>query len=188
MEGPREGVDLSLLAACRDGDRDAFGMFYARHREGILAYFARRVHEPEVAADLMAETFASALVVVVDPRRPLPQTPVAWMYTIARNLLVDALRRGTVDAAARRRLGLEPLELDDDDLNRIAEISAAAELLEGAPTLLPEHEWEILRARVLDEEPYADLALRLRCSEAVVRKRVSRAKARLRATLGGNGV
>lgn len=186
MERSLGGIDVALLAACRGGDRDAFGTFYVRHRDGVLGYLGRRVRDPEAAADLMAETFASALVAVLDPGRPLPQTPVAWVYTIARNLLVDARRRGTVDSAARRRLGLEPLELDDDDLDRIAEITAAADMVHAAATALPEHAWEILRARVLDEEPYADLACRLRCSEAIVRKRVSRAKAHLRATLGGN--
>ena len=37
-------------------------MFYDRHIRGLLGYFARRTNDPEVAADLAAETFASALV------------------------------------------------------------------------------------------------------------------------------
>jgi hypothetical protein len=62
------------------------------------------------------------------------------------------------------------------------------EQLEAEGVAVVESEWEILRARVLDEEPYPDIAGRLRCSEAVVRKRVSRAKAHVRTALGGNGV
>jgi RNA polymerase sigma-70 factor (ECF subfamily) len=42
-----------------------------------------------------------------------------------------------------------------------------------------------LHARVVDEEEYAELALRLRCSEAVARKRVSRAVAHARTVIGG---
>ncbi len=180
-------ADAALLSACRAGDRDAFGVFYARHREAILGYLARRVADREIAADLMAETFASALVAILDRAQQVPQTPVAWLFTIARNLLVDSLRRGTVDAAARHRLGLEPLVLDDDDLERIAEIATGTDVLHHARTSMPKHEWELLCARVLDEEPYADIARRLECSEAIVRKRVSRAKAHLRATLGAHG-
>jgi DNA-directed RNA polymerase specialized sigma24 family protein len=41
-----------------------------------------------------------------------------------------------------------------------------------------------VRARVIDEDAYPDIAERLRCSEQVVRKRVSRGLARLRSAEG----
>jgi RNA polymerase sigma-70 factor (ECF subfamily) len=188
MGSSSEGIDAALLSACRHGDRRAFGAFYARHREGVVAYLMRRVGDPEIAADLMAETFARALVAVLEGQSQLPETPVAWLYTIARNLVIDSARRGQVDAAARRRLQMEPLELDDDDLERVTEIAAATEAVESAASSLSESDWEMLRARVIDDEGYGVLASRLRCSEAVVRKRVSRAKASLRAALGGRDV
>jgi RNA polymerase sigma factor (sigma-70 family) len=50
---------------------------------------------------------------------------------------------------------------------------------------LPEAQREAIRAHVLDEEPYADLASRLGVSEATVRQRVSRGLGRLRTTLEG---
>jgi DNA-directed RNA polymerase specialized sigma24 family protein len=40
----------------------AFGEFYDRHARVAFGYFARRTRDPEVAADLTAETFASAIV------------------------------------------------------------------------------------------------------------------------------
>lgn len=180
--------DDALLSDCRSGDREAFGVFYVRHRESVLGYLARRVPEPEIAADLMAETFANALVAVLDSRRPLPQAPANWIHTIARNLLIDSFRRGQVDDAARRRLGLQPLLLDDDDIERITETAAAAGAINEAAASLESSEWALLEARVIGEQSYSDLAARLRCSEAVVRKRVSRAKAHLRTALGGNSV
>jgi len=42
-------------------DPEAFAVFYRRHVRGVLAFFRRRVDSPEVAFDLMAETFAAAL-------------------------------------------------------------------------------------------------------------------------------
>ena len=39
----------------------AFGVFYRRHERAIFAYFMRRTGDPEIAADLAAETFAAAL-------------------------------------------------------------------------------------------------------------------------------
>ena len=175
--------DDDLLQACRHGDADAFGIFYARYRSSVLAYFARRVAQPELAADLMAETFARLLVETLS-RRPLPEMPTAWLFTAARNLLVDSARRGRAESAARRKLGLPPLPLDDDDIERILEIAEATELLREIRAHVSPEAFEVLRARLIDEEPYAELAQRLECSEAVVRKRLSRAVADLRTTIG----
>jgi RNA polymerase sigma-70 factor (ECF subfamily) len=173
--------DRELLLACRSGDRGAYDAFYRRHRTAILAYLGKRTPSPEAAADLMAETFAQALADVLRSDASLPVVPAAWLFTIARNLLVDSLRRGSVDCAARRRLALEPLVLDDEDLARVAEIAAGADEFRDLAAVLSAPDWELLRARLVDEIPYPDLAAGLKCSEAVVRKRVSRAKAHLRA-------
>jgi RNA polymerase sigma factor (sigma-70 family) len=178
--------DRELLSRCRSGDREAYGIFYARHRQAILGYLAHRTPAPEIAADLMAETFAKVLADVREPGSPLPDAPAAWLFTISRNLLVDAVRRGQVDAAARRRLAIEPLVLDDQDIARVLEIASAADRFDAVAASLPASEWELLRARLVEEVPYSELAARLECSEAVVRKRVSRGSAHVRAALGGS--
>ena len=56
---------------------------------------------------------------------------------------------------------------------------AALELVDE----LPGDQREAVRARVIDERDYPDIAKDLRCSEAVVRKRVSRGLGKLRARL-----
>jgi RNA polymerase sigma-70 factor (ECF subfamily) len=48
---------------------------------------------------------------------------------------------------------------------------------------LPDGEREALKARIVDERGYAEIAVELRCSELVVRKRVSRGLGRLRKQL-----
>src|SRR5689334_13108644 len=75
-------------------DPEAFGAFYARHYAGVLAYFRRRV-DAAAAADLTADTFASALVA---RRRFAPSaTPATgWLYAIAARRLVDWQRRNLV--------------------------------------------------------------------------------------------
>lgn len=178
-------TDSELLQECRAGDQDAFGGFYDRYREAVLAYLARRVRDPELAADLMAETFASALVAVLAAERALPDAPAAWLFGIARNELIDAARRGQVDEKARRQLALAPIVLDERDIERINDLAASNEFIEALSARLPAHAWEALRDHVLNDEPYSDLATRIGCSEAVVRKRVSRAKAHLRTVLRG---
>jgi RNA polymerase sigma factor (sigma-70 family) len=188
MPSSAHTTDFELLEAARAGDADAFGAFYERHREALLGYLARRVDQPEAAVDLMAESFASALAAVRKPDRPLPAVPVAWLFLIAKNLLIDSYRRGRVEAAARRRLGIEPLVLTDDDLERVGEIAEAHDLTREVANVLSDDDWQLFRAHVLDEEPYPDLARSLNCSEVVLRKRVSRAKSRLRTALGGPDV
>jgi DNA-directed RNA polymerase specialized sigma24 family protein len=55
----RTRSDEELLLLSRT-DNQAFAHFYERHVEQVLRFFAHRTREPEVAADLMTETFAAA--------------------------------------------------------------------------------------------------------------------------------
>jgi RNA polymerase sigma factor (sigma-70 family) len=184
--GDEQCEDRQLLAAARAGDGQAFAAFYRRRRAIVLAYAGRRTGDPELAADLLAETFAAALAAVLDGARELPREPVAWLMTIAHNKLIDSVRRGQIERAARERLALEPLALDDRDLQRIEELMAATDLESALARLLPAAQLQALRARILDERDYAQIARELRCSEAVVRKRVSRALGTLRGAIGAS--
>jgi RNA polymerase sigma factor (sigma-70 family) len=105
---------------------------------------------------------------------------VAWLFGIARNVWLRSLERSRVEDRARRRLGMPPLVLTDEQLETLDRIHAddvVARLLAD----LPEAEADAVRARVLDDEAYAETAARLRVSESVVRQRVSRGLRRLRA-------
>ncbi len=181
MSDPR--TDEELLAAV-DGEPEAFGVFYRRHVRPLLGYFVRRTGDAELAADLCAETFAAALDALrrFDPARG---PAVAWLYGIARRLLGHAARRGVVEDRARRRLGMAPLELSDAAIERIG--AEAGEVATSALDALPADQREAVRARILDERDYADIARTTRTSEAVVRKRVSRGLAGLRARVKENG-
>jgi RNA polymerase sigma-70 factor (ECF subfamily) len=161
------------------GDAQAFGCFYARHEDFVLAVFLRRLGRgsTELAADLTAETFAQALVSrrSFDPSRGEGR---AWLYGIARRVLADSLERGRVGDLARRRLRVERLTLDDEAIARIDELTGDVALaaLEG----LPEDQRLAVRGRVLEESEYEELARALRCSPSVVRQRVSRGLRTLR--------
>jgi len=174
--------DRALLRASRDG-AGGFDVFYRRHRDAILAFHAHRVREPELAADVTAETFAAALLAVHDGSRELPDVPVEWLFTIARHKLIDSYRRGRVEDAARRRLALEPLVLDDQDIERIEATARTTNVASELARRLPSDQYEALRARILDEREYADIARDLRCSQSVVRMRVSRALKTLRTAM-----
>lgn len=165
-------------------EAEAFGLFYDRHVDAVVAYFRRRTADAELALDLTAETFARVLAAA--PREPLPSggAATALLFTVARNLLIDSYRRGQVDDRARRSLALEPVVLTDRGLERVEEAAVAGEsrIAELLAELPPEQR-EAIVARVVEEQPYPAIAAALRCSESVVRKRVSRGLATLRARI-----
>lgn len=173
--------DAELLAHTRS-DADAFGVFYRRYERPILGYLLARVRDAEIAADLTSEVFAAALEATgsFDPGRNGSGSASGWLFTIAHNTLVSSLRRGRVADAARRRLGaLEPLALDDLDIERVLALGSNDSWLELLGEL-PAGERDAILGRVVDERDYAELAADLGCSTLVVRKRVSRGLARLR--------
>ncbi len=173
-------TDGELLKRTRCGDRDAFGVLYERRHELVLAFLLKRTRNPEAAMDLMAETFAAALLALADRPPDIDGSAAPWLLAIARNAMVDSFRRGTVESAARSRLALEPVPIDDSDIDRVLQMAAETDLLIALADELPPDQFEAVRAHVLDEQGYGQLAQRLQCSEAVVRKRVSRAIAALR--------
>ena len=182
--GAEESTDGELLERTRAGDREAFGVLYERRHELVLAFLLKRTRDPEVAMDLMAETFAAALIALADRPPAIAGSAAPWLLTIARNSLIDSYRRGRVESAARRRLALEPTQITDSDIERVLQVAAEADLLAGLAAELPADQYEALRARVLDERGYEEIARELACSPAVVRKRVSRAISNLRQALG----
>ena len=173
--------DAELLAASH-GARDAFTEFYRRYEQMILAYFSRRVADPELTADLCAETFAAALI-GAPGYRPEYDTAAPWLFGIARNQLHSSLRTRRIQASARMRLGMrEPLVLDDEDLERINQTGSQTAVLALLETL-PVGQRDAVSARIFDELSYAEVAERLQCSELVARQRVSRGLSRLREQL-----
>jgi RNA polymerase sigma factor (sigma-70 family) len=173
--------DRDVLAAARS-DPEAFGVFYDRTERQILAFFMRATGRADVAADLTAETFASALN-SLGGYAPDLGSPRAWLFGIARHQLGDLWERGAVENRARRRLGMEPLVLDDPALERVDELATQEGLVLELLNELPSDQRRAVAGRVLEEHSYASLAKSLRCSESVVRKRVSRGLRSLRGQL-----
>lgn len=180
MEGsPDPRTDGELLAATVT-DPEAFAVFYRRHVRGVLSFFRRRVPCGELAFDLTAETFAAALEAT--PRYlPRPEPARGWLYGIAWNKLHETQRRGHADDAARRGLAMAPIALTDAGIERIEALAGGRvlRLLEA----LPSDQRDAAQARVSDEPPPGEIAVELRCSDSVVRKRVSRGAQTIRARL-----
>ena len=171
--------DEDLLAS---GETEAFGIFYDRHVRTVLGYFARRTGDSQVAADLTAETFASAIA-AQHRYRPTGAPALAWLFKIAGRRLADYERRGAVERRMRRRIAMRTPRLTPEDaalIGILADDAASALLAE-----LPAEQREAVAAHVLDGRDYIELALSLQISEAAVRQRVSRGLSALRRRHGG---
>lgn len=172
--------DAELILASR-AEPQAFRELYDRWAESLLAYFYRRVHSAEVAADLLAETFA----VAYEGRgrfRDVGKPGGAWLYGIARRELSHYFRRTQVELRAVRRLGIAVPELDHESaaaIEALVESDAHREALSQAMSLMSEAERDAVELRVVADLDYAEIATRLQCSEAAARTRVHRGLARL---------
>ena len=179
MKDTKQRSDAELLVAARTC-AEPFGVFYERHFASVLAFFRRRVPGPEEAFDLAAETFAAALASL--PRfQPGPEPPQAWLFAIARHKWSEARRSSRVQDEARRALAMQPIQLDDEAIE-ILEATAQTPAIELLETLAPEQR-EAVKAHHLEERGSAEIAAEVRCSESVIRKRVSRGLAALHAQL-----
>ena len=172
--------DEQLMRATCGGGADAFGELFERHYALVLAYLVRRV-EREAAADLLAETFHAG--VGRGARRPRAAGVDGRAVAAddrAQRADQDHHRRDRTQTSVRERLALERLEPTNADLARLESLG---EDLEAALANLPADQRDALRARVLDEHTYPEIARAQRTSESVIRRRVSRALRRLRLDL-----
>lgn len=183
MTAGKHTDENELLAAARSGAHE-FAAFYRHFERPMLGFFMNATGRAEVAADLTAETFARALESVANFDAAKGRAD-QWLFGIARNVLSASYRRGRVDAAARERLGLPRLILDDQTAESISRLSSRDDRATLALAELPPEQQHAIEARVLQQRDYAEIAGELQCSEAVVRQRVSRGLRALRTRLTG---
>jgi len=179
-----EASDAELLARS-GGDASAFAELFDRHATAVLAYFMRRTGCAQTAADLTAETFAVAF----SSRRRFRDVGApgrAWLFTIARRQLGRFVRRQRVETRARRKLGVERVELHASDLERVeqlVDLESFRGTLAAAVEALPPTQAAAIRLRIGSELPFAEVARRLGCTEVAARVRVSRGLTRLAAEM-----
>jgi RNA polymerase sigma-70 factor (ECF subfamily) len=155
-----------------------FSRLYRRHAQSLLVFFQRRVDDPELATDLMADTFTIALDRREQFRGSTEEELSGWLWSIARSTLREHERRGEAARRGARRLGAERRALGDREIERIEELAERAQLREAAARRLgelPVEQREAVRLRVLEDMPYEQVAARLGLSVEATRMRVSRA-------------
>lgn len=165
-------------------DPEIFEAFYRQHVEGIQGFVARRVGDPEHAADLTAEVFLAAIG-AAHRYRPARGAPKAWLYGIARTV-VAADRRQVARQQTREERLRGGAMLDENDAAQIeARIDASAKLrqLYEAMDRLAESERAILELVAIDELSLTEAATAVGVRPVTARVRLHRARRKLRAEL-----
>ena len=115
--------DEELLSRFRKGQRDVFGTLVRRYERELFGYLRRYLGDDDLADDVFQNTFVQVYVKIrqYEPGRPVRP----WLYAIATNQAIDALRRRTGRPPGRR---LEQTETEADGEPRpLFELLAARE-------------------------------------------------------------
>jgi RNA polymerase sigma-70 factor (ECF subfamily) len=170
LDDPQDAFDPDalILAIAAEGDRSAFAALFEHYAPRLIAFHRRRGLQTQTAQDL-----AQDVMIVVwnkaaqfDPTRGGGAT---WIFTIARNLLIDSRRRRRGAEINLDMIELPSEEADPDDAISAAQASVH---VRAAMAELPPEQAEVLRVAFLDSRSHADIASRLNLPIGTVKSRI----------------
>ena len=189
-----ERTDEELIAAYRHGDAGAFELLLRRHGAPLFTFLVRMLGDKERAEDLAQETFLRIVKgAQAWEQRARFQT---WLFTIARNLCVDASRRDRF----RRTESLDAQGPDDEpamvdsvpgheiDPARGAQSARLRPLLQKALLGLPPEQREVFILREQTGVAFKEIAEILVVNENTVKSRMRYAIEGLRKALIAAGI
>jgi len=176
---PQTGGETTalLIAVAARGDKDAFAKLFAFYAPRLKTYLVRRGAADPVAEELVQETFLMVWrkASLFDATRASAGT---WIFTIARNLRVDSLRRNRrpeVDPTDPI-LVPDPQPLPDRDL----EAAQTQMLVQDAFTQLPDDQALVIRMAFLEDKSHSQIAAQLALPLGTVKSRLRLALRRMR--------
>ena len=161
-----------------DGDRDAFGQLFLRHRDRLWAVAVRTLSDPEEAADALQDAMISAFRRAGSFRGDSAVT--TWLHRIVVNACVDRLRRKAARPAAG---GTDERTLDNLAVAHCApdpssHSDTALDVMSALRTLPPDQQAALVLVDMLGY-PVAEASDILGVSEGTVKSRCARGRARL---------
>ncbi|HUW96216.1 MAG TPA: sigma-70 family RNA polymerase sigma factor [Anaerolineae bacterium] len=146
--------DAKLVALAQRGDRSAIAEIYERHHSAIYRYIYYRVGDTATAEDLTGTVFVRVVEHLdgfVYRGRPL----LSWLYTIARNVVVDHHRRtsGPIILPLDERLLTGAV-----DVERAAERALAQRQLAAALSRLTEDQRQVILLKFIEEMSNEEVA------------------------------
>jgi RNA polymerase sigma-70 factor (ECF subfamily) len=177
----RSALAGAIEAIAARGDRQAFALLFAHFAPRVKSYLMRLGAPAAVAEDLAQETMLTVWrkAAYFDATRAEAAT---WIFTIARNLRIDALRREhRPEPCAEETLLLAEVPVAADE--RLAAMRREDRLREALKAL-PAEQAEIVRLAYFQEKPHREIERDLGIPLGTVKSRLRLALTRLRASLG----
>jgi len=174
------------------GDRAAFAILVRRHQGPLFHFAFRQLRVPSAAEDVVQEAFVRVVQNAADFKHEARFT--TWLYTIARNLCIDQLRK----RALRKHASLdEPKQAEDGDGPTLGEQTADTrasverevsgveikERIVRAVDTLPDEQREVFLMREVAHLPFKEIAEITGVPENTVKSRMRYALERLQAAL-----
>ena len=167
-----------IVAIAQARDRGAFASLFARFAPKLKSYLLRLGLSDQLSEELAQDTLLAVWrkAGLFDPRRA---SAAGWIYTIARNLRIDMLRR------ERRPFDLHLAEPLEDPATPEQELKAheGEQRVRSAMARLPREQAEVLRLAFFEEQSHTEIAERLSLPLGTVKSRIRRASAQLRTAL-----
>ena len=182
--------DEALLAAHAQGDPDAFGVLFTRHRDRLWAVALRTTGDREEAADALQDALVSAFRQAASYRGEAAVT--TWLHRIVVNACLDRLRRRRVRRADplpddleehAARGDLLAARTADADPEAVAIVSEERTRVLAALRALPPEQRAALVLVDMEAYPVSEAAQILGVPEGTVKSRCSRGRSRLAALL-----
>ena len=166
--------DKALIEAFQAGDELAFVALYNRHKGAVFAFCAKMLLDRAAAQDVMQETF----VRVYENRERLlvASSFKAWVFTIARNQCLNALRRaGRHEPLDPETLAGPSAETPFGDLLKSEQVALVNRFLQA---LSPEYR-EVIVLREYQNLSYEEIAAVTRSTVSAVKSRLFKARRKL---------
>jgi RNA polymerase sigma-70 factor (ECF subfamily) len=180
LAAPAEEYGELIRAVAVRRDRGAFAILFEHFAPRVKSYLLRLGAPAEVAEELAQETLLSVWrkAEAFDPTRAAAST---WIFTIARNLRIDAFRRARRGEPAEDPSDAPEAQARPDALLASAQSQARIRL---ALTALPPDQAEVVRLSFFSDKPHSEIAAALQLPLGTVKSRLRLAMGRLREMLG----
>lgn len=164
-------------------DRGAFAELFQHYAPRVKAMMMRRGASADRAEDLAQETLLRLWrkAAQYDPGRA---SASAWVYTIARNVSVDLVRRDGRAAAWLEEQGRFEEEEDAEQPEQHLLIAEREDLVRSTLAMLPEEQLRVVRLSFFDGLAHSEIAELLGIPLGTVKSRIRLALQRLRNALG----
>ena len=165
--------DKDLVKMSLVGDQMAFEYLFNRYSDAIRRLFLQRYTSVEDTEDLLQETFIKVYINL--HRYSADYTFGQWVYTIARNTLIDHLRRRADDVSIDEKF-IAPMATTPSPEESVI-INQRTAHFEASLNEIPEDYRQIIEMRFLDEYSYEEIAEKLNKPINTVKTQIRRAKA-----------